>query len=116
MISCPNKSTLEWQNLVKKYGDTKAMYVYAKNNEKIPSLEEAAKLLQFKSIREQVTIGNIETLINKANKARAERGLPKIVITRDTNKNNLASFNSSTGVLNITPNVNPSVIIDYLQI
>jgi len=116
MIACPNKSTPAWQNLVKKYGDTKAMYMYTKNGEVIPSLEEAAKLLKFKSIREQVSIGMIETLVNKANKVRAAKKLPNIVITRNKSTiGSLASFNSSTGVLNITPNINPSVIVDYMM-
>lgn len=45
MITCPNKSSQEWQNLVKEFGEIKAMYLFTLNNEVIPTVTEANEIL-----------------------------------------------------------------------
>ena len=45
MITCPNKSSQEWKNLVKEFGEIKAMYLFTLNNEVIPTVTEANEIL-----------------------------------------------------------------------
>ncbi len=45
MSTCPNKSSLEWQSLVNSVGKDKAYEAYIKNNEDIPSVDQALNSL-----------------------------------------------------------------------
>jgi hypothetical protein len=49
-ISCPNKSSKEWLDLVASVGEVKAMLAFVKNNEVIPSIDDANLLFN----REQI--------------------------------------------------------------
>jgi broad specificity phosphatase PhoE len=44
-MSCPNKSHPEYKKLVEIYGEGKALIIWERNNEQIPSVEESIKLL-----------------------------------------------------------------------
>jgi hypothetical protein len=57
-ISCPNKNTQEWKDLVQEFGEVEAMLAYVKNNEVIPSVEEAKNILveSFPSYEEDPTL------------------------------------------------------------
>jgi hypothetical protein len=44
-MSCPNKSLPEYKKLVETYGEGISLAVWEKNNEQIPTVEEAAELL-----------------------------------------------------------------------
>ena len=43
-MTCPNKNTEAWKELVKEYGEGKALTLFVKNNNEIPSLSEVSNL------------------------------------------------------------------------
>lgn len=45
MRSCPNQSSVEWKSLVKEYGENKAMWLFIRNGEELPSLSEASNII-----------------------------------------------------------------------
>lgn len=51
--ACPNKSSNEWKELVKKYGEADAMTAFVLNNNETPSVAQAAKLLQNLKLEEK---------------------------------------------------------------
>lgn len=44
-LTCPNKNSQEWKDLVSAVGEVNAMLAFVKNNESIPSVEEANLIL-----------------------------------------------------------------------
>ncbi len=44
-VTCPNKNSQEWLDLVKEFGEIKAMYLFTLNNEVIPTINEGNRLL-----------------------------------------------------------------------
>ncbi len=116
MFSCPGKHTQEWKDLVKEFGETKAMYVYVKNKYDIPSVEKAKKLLDTKTIKEKVTIGMVNSMLSKANQVRAKEGKTPLRLINDESKLNgaLARVSDKDGTINISRNITPELVLRYL--
>lgn len=117
MFSCPGKHTQEWKDLVKEFGETKAMYVYVKNKYDIPSIDNAKKLLDTKTIREKVVIGMVDSALKKANQIRAREGKSPLRIINDESKlkGALARVDEKAGTINISRNITPERILLYFQ-
>lgn len=117
MFACPGKHTQEWKDLVKEFGETKAMYAYVKNKHDIPSIEKAKKIIDSKTNREKVTIGMVSSALTKANQVRSRQGKPPLTIISDESKlmGKKASYNDKTGVINISRNIKPESILNYMK-
>lgn len=117
MLACPGKHTQEWRDLVKEFGETKAMYVYVKNKHDIPSIDKAKKLLETKTIREKIVIGMVSSALSKANQIRSKQGKTPITIITDESKliGKKATFNDKTGVINISRNITPESVLKYMR-
>ena len=56
MLVCPNKSSKEWQSLVKDLGEGKAMFAFIRNNGVIPTTSKARELITNKGALESLQI------------------------------------------------------------
>ena len=56
MVVCPNKSSKEWQSLVKDLGEGRAMFAFIRNNGVIPSTSKARELITNKGALESLQI------------------------------------------------------------
>lgn len=77
MLTCPNKSSKEWQELTATLGEEFAMAAFKLYNDDIPSVEVATKLLVSNNILPALQLGNstehtaMANLVNKLNNAHA---------------------------------------------
>ena len=97
-MKCPNKNTKEWKQLVALFGDTNSMLAYVRNNEEIPSILGASKLLEHKinlnkrvntSLRLKVTQEVIDNINKNPDPIAA---LEELIINKSTNNFHKAVF------------------------
>ena len=92
-MTCPNKNTPEWRNLVKLFGETNAMLAFMRNGDRMPTILEATKLLNNNrininkrvnsSLRKKVAKEIIDNLNKEANPIEA---IEKLIISNSNDE------------------------------